>query len=60
MEGDVIQMQEIYRFVREGVDAGDQVVGQFRAVGVRPRFLADLKAQGIELPAQAFDPRATL
>ena len=60
MEGDVIQMQEIYRFVREGIDDGNQIVGHFRASGVRPRFLADLKAQGIDLPAQAFDPRSNL
>ena len=60
MEGDVIQMQEIYHFVREGVDEANQIVGHFRAAGVRPRFLADLKAHGIELPSQAFDPRATL
>ena len=59
MEGDVIQMQEIYRFVREGVD-GSQIVGQFRATGVRPKFLGELKAQGIDFPAQAFDPRVSL
>ncbi len=60
MEGDVIQMQEIYRFMREAVDEGDQVVGQYRATGIRPRFMTELKARGIDLPAQAFDPRVAL
>ena len=60
MEGDVIQMQEIFTFVREGVDAANNVLGQFRAAGVRPRFLSELKQQGIDVPAQAFDPRAAL
>ena len=60
MEGDMIQMQEIFGFVREGVDDRNQVVGQFRASGVRPRFLTELKNQGIEVPGQAFDPRASL
>ena len=60
MEGDMIQMQEIFGFVREGIDDRNQVVGQFRASGVRPRFLTELKAQGIEVPGQAFDPRASL
>ena len=60
MEGDVIQMQEIFSFVREGVDANNQIIGHFRAAGVRPRFLAELKAQGVEIAAQAFDPRHAL
>ncbi|WP_428351540.1 CpaF family protein [Lichenifustis flavocetrariae] len=60
MEGDMIQMQEIYSFVREGIDSSNQIVGQFRAAGVRPKFIGELKAQGIDLPAQAFDPRTSL
>ncbi|MDX7951726.1 CpaF family protein [Lichenihabitans sp. Uapishka_5] len=60
MEGEVIQMQEIFSFTREGVDAANNVVGHFRAAGVRPHFLAELKAQGIEVPSLAFDPRANL
>ena len=59
-EGDVIQMQEIFRFVREGVDERHGIVGAYRATGVRPRFLAELKAQGVDLPAALFDPRANL
>src|SRR5918993_2189990 len=56
MEGDVIQMQEIFRFQREGLDENGGVVGSFRATGVRPKFLQDLKAQGFDLPASYFDP----
>jgi pilus assembly protein CpaF len=60
MEGDVVQTQEIYTYVRTGMDERGQVLGQFRATGIRPRFLADLKAQGIDLPASAFNPQAVL
>ena len=60
MEGDVIQMQEIYRFVREGMDAQGKILGTFRATGIRPRFLSVLKGIGIELPAHHFDPNAAL
>ena len=60
MEGEVIQMQEIFRFVREGVDENHQVIGTFRATGVRPKFLQELKAQGIDMPGQAFDPTVSL
>lgn len=59
-EGDVVQMQEIFRFVREGVDERHGIVGSFRATGVRPRFLGELQAQGVELPASLFDPKSAL
>jgi len=54
MEGDVIQMQEIYRFVKEFTDEHG-VHGTFRATGVRPNFLQELKAYGIELPGSYFE-----
>src|SRR5262245_11405688 len=60
MEGDVIQMQEIYRFVKESTDEKGQIQGSFRATGVRPSFLGELKHFGIELPATHFDPGRAL
>ena len=36
------------------------VVGHFQATGVRPRFLADLAAQGIKIPGSHFDPAQPL
>jgi pilus assembly protein CpaF len=59
MEGDVIQMQEIYRFVKEHTDERG-IHGSFRATGVRPSFLQDLKASGIEVPVSYFDPSQPL
>ena len=44
LEGDIIQMQEIFKFVRTGTASDGAVVGHFQATGVRPRFLADLVA----------------
>jgi len=55
MEGEVIQMQEIFRFVAEGTDETG-IRGSFRATGVRPSFLQELKAYGIEVPTGHFDP----
>ena len=60
MEGDVIQMQEIFRYHREGVDERHQVIGSYRATGIRPRFLQELKAQGVDLPARYFEPDVAL
>jgi pilus assembly protein CpaF len=54
MEGEVISMQEIYRFKRRGrTEAGD-IVGDFEATGLRPRFAPVLAARGIELPPTLF------
>jgi pilus assembly protein CpaF len=59
MEGDVIQLFEIYRFVKDRSDDG-VIHGTYRATGVRPNFLQELKALGIELPASHFDPSRPL
>ena len=56
MEGDVIQMQEIFRFVRTGMEGDGKIVGHFEATGLRPRFLDDLLAMGIEFPGKYFEP----
>lgn len=56
MEGDVINMQEIYTFKRTGVNAEGKVTGYFCATGVRPKFCERLAAFGITLPDDLFDP----
>jgi len=60
MEGDVIQMHEIYRYVKERTDEQGNIHGSFRATGIRPTFLTDLKHMGIELPPAHFDPSRPL
>jgi pilus assembly protein CpaF len=56
MEGDVIQMHEIFKFVKEQTDAKGNLIGHFEATGIRPQFLQDLKPYGIELPNALFEP----
>lgn len=56
MEGDIILMQEIFKFVREGVDAEGKVIGEMRPMGVRPKFMEVLKSRGYDLPSTMFDP----
>jgi len=60
MEGDVVQMQEIFRFVKEGIDDQGKISGSFRASGVRPKFLQELRAIGIDLPGSYFEPNVAL
>src|SRR5579863_1700948 len=60
MESDVIQMHEIFKFVKEQTDAKGNLIGHFEATGIRPQFLQDLKPYGIELPNALFEPGRAL
>ena len=56
MEGDVITMQEIFRFKMAGRDEKGRVLGHFEATGIRPKFMSELADRGITLPADLFRP----
>jgi pilus assembly protein CpaF len=48
-------MQEIFLFEKVGVTQEGQVIGRFRATGVRPKCSERLRASGIHLPADMFE-----
>src|SRR6184192_2967239 len=52
MEEEVITMQDVFRFIRSGMDANGHVVGRFTAAGIRPRMLDRLAERGLEMPAE--------
>jgi pilus assembly protein CpaF len=54
MEGDVITMQDLFVFERQGLGEEGEVLGRFRPTGIRPKFTDVLKARGIELPGMVF------
>ncbi len=56
IERDVIQMQEIFKFVRLGTTPEGQIRGDFRATGLRPTFMDELQIRGYMFPAEFFDP----
>ncbi len=56
MESDVIQMQEIFRFDRQGMESGGGVRGRFVATGIRSAFADRFASWGHELPARLFRP----
>jgi len=60
MEGDVITMQDIFRFRMTGRDADNRVLGHFEATGIRPKFLDVLSAHGVELSPELFRPDRTI
>ena len=55
-EGDVVSMQEIFRFEQTGLDEQARVRGRFVATGIRPRFAQRLQARGIALREDLFEP----
>jgi pilus assembly protein CpaF len=57
MEGEVIAMHQLFEFVQTGVDANQQVVGHFRATGLRPKCLPTLQVRGTNLTPQMFADR---
>jgi pilus assembly protein CpaF len=57
MEGDMISAQEIFRYRRTGLSPEGKVLGRFEPTGVRPVFAEKLRAAGVELPGNLFEPR---
>ena len=56
MEGDVITMQEIFKFERSGMDAGGAIRGKYTATGIRSQHADRFKQWGYELPQSLFRP----
>ena len=56
MEGEVITMQEIFRFRQTGRSEEGGVIGLFEATGIRPKFCEHLETHGIHLPPDLFGP----
>ncbi|OUS22301.1 type II secretion system protein E [Litorivita pollutaquae] len=58
MEGDVISMQEIFRFQRVGLTPDNKIIGHFTATGVRSHFSERFRMWGYDLPPAIFEPVA--
>ena len=54
MEGQVVTMQELFRFEQRGIDAEGRLVGDFRPTGIRPQFAEKFAIAGIQLPHDIF------
>ena len=55
MEGEVICMQEVFVFERQGIDETGKVRGTFRASGIRPKFADRLATAGCRLRPALFE-----
>jgi pilus assembly protein CpaF len=55
MEGEVVCMQDIFRFERRGISETGKTKGVFKATGMRPKFAERLLSLGLRLPANLFE-----
>jgi pilus assembly protein CpaF len=55
MEDDVVSMQDVFVFEKQGISTDGRVLGAFTATGIRPKFAEKLKASGIAVPASMFE-----
>ncbi len=56
MEGDVISMQEVFRYQRVGLTPDNKIIGHFTATGVRSHFSDRFRLWGYDLPNSIFEP----
>jgi pilus assembly protein CpaF len=57
MEGDIITMQDIFKFEPLGATSEGRIHGQFIATGLRPGFLGKLKSHGADVDESIFERR---
>ena len=55
MEGEVISMQEIFRFERLGVEASGRIIGRFNATGIRSTYSDRFRQWGYDLPTSIYE-----
>ncbi|NUQ44561.1 MAG: CpaF family protein [Phycisphaerae bacterium] len=60
MEGDMVTMQEIFKFEQLGVDGAGKAYGHHLATGLRPSFLDRLRAHGEDVDPSIFERRVLM
>ncbi len=56
MEGEVISMQEIFRYERLGTESNGKIIGRFNATGIRSAYSDRFRQWGYDLPASIYEP----
>lgn len=50
MEGDVIVLQDLFRFIQTGFDENGKALGHYEPTGLQPQFLSKFRAHNVEYP----------
>ncbi|MGA0541661.1 CpaF family protein [Neotabrizicola sp. VNH66] len=56
MEGEVISMQEVFRYERLGIEPSGKIIGRFNATGIRSAYSDRFRQWGFDLPASIYEP----
>lgn len=56
MEGDVVQLQDIFLFEQTGVDSNGKVMGHHHSTGITPKCYEKIIAEGVKLDKEIFKP----
>ena len=54
MQGEVVTLQEVFRFKEEGFDKNRKIIGQFQAMGLIPTFIEKFEQRGVNVPRNLF------
>ena len=60
MEEDIVSMQDVFVFEKQGISQDGRIVGSFQATGIRPKFADRLKASGIAVSSSWFEHSFTI
>ena len=60
MENDTIVMQDVFRYIQDGIDENGRAIGRFVCTGIRPKCMDRLEQAGVRLPASVFQERVML
>ena len=56
MEGDVLTLQDIFRFEQEGIDDDGRIIGSLQATGMRPKYYETIVDNGGTISMDLFSP----
>lgn len=54
MEGDIISMQEIFKYERTGIDDDGKIIGRFASGGLRSAYTERFRQWGYDLPSDIY------
>jgi pilus assembly protein CpaF len=55
MEGEILTMQEVFRFERTGIEPNGKIIGHFTGCGIRSHYHERFKRWGFDLPPSIYD-----
>lgn len=55
MEGDIIVLQDLFRYVQNSIDERGKIIGHFESSGIQPSCLEKFRIHGVKIPISIFN-----